>query len=143
MVEENLNRNYKTLKESNFYKPQPQSDLNSNDDMNMTQHMDNFKNLQIMWDIICNVMCNFGTLSDGAGCLVAPTLPCTMIAVSLENDVYCTLDTTRPVLLHITATAILYHCPRWSIAIIFTPSPVSTPDTDGWFPAHKAATQHH
>ena len=31
-------------------------------------------------------MCNFQTLSDGAGCLVAPTLPCTVIAVSLEND---------------------------------------------------------
>ena len=57
-------------------------------------------------------MCNFETLSDGAGCLVAPTLPCTVIAVSLENDVYCTLDATRPVLLHITATAILYHCLR-------------------------------
>ena len=57
-------------------------------------------------------MCNFETLGDGVGCLVAPTLPCTVIAVSLENDVYCTLDATRPVLLHITATAILYHCLR-------------------------------
>ena len=60
MVEENLNQNYKTLKESNFvlYTLAPiQSRFIDNDDMNMTQHMllDNFKNLQIMWDIICNV----------------------------------------------------------------------------------------
>ena len=60
MVEENLNQNYKTLKECNFvlYTLAPiQSRFIDNDDMNMTQHMllDNFKNLQIMWDIICNV----------------------------------------------------------------------------------------